>query len=56
MIGIQLLHSRSDPEFMMYFWLVYPLSPSIHLLNSIDNSGNLECRGNAVYLCLVPEL
>lgn len=56
MIGIQLLHSRSDPEFMAYFWLVFPIPPNIHVLNSIDNSGILEYRGNAVYPHLVPEL
>lgn len=29
---------------------------NIHLLNCIDNSGNLEYRGSAVYPHLVPEL
>lgn len=31
-------------------------TPNIHLLSSIDNSGNLEYRGGAVYPYLVPEL
>lgn len=54
MVEIQLLHSRSDPEYMTYYLLVFPL-PNMHLLNSIANSGNLEYR-SAVYPCLVPEL
>lgn len=53
-----LLHCRSDLKFILYFWLLsYVHSHPKHpLLSSIDNSGNLEYRGSAVYPYLVPEL